>query len=124
MGVPPTRRLLKKYVLPASGEGPDKETRESGQWKVVLIGKMDDGTTVRTLVAGEGDPATDSTTRMLAESALCLAEDTKQIPVGGGSWTPAAAMGDLLLDRLTSYAGMSFKFDPTAVNAVSAPISP
>ena len=109
---PPTRALLKKYVLPGSGEGPDKETRESGQWKVVLIGKLDDGKTVRALVGGEGDPATDSTSRMLVESALCLAEDADKIPVGGGSWTPASAMGDLLLHRLTKYAGMSFELEP------------
>ncbi len=114
---PPTRSLLKKYVLPGSGEGPDRETRQSGLWKIVLIGKMDDGTTVRTLVAGEGDPATDSTSRMLIESALCLAQDAEKIPVGGGSWTPAAAMGDLLLDRLTSYAGVSFEFEPTSTDA-------
>ncbi|NNL98436.1 MAG: saccharopine dehydrogenase [Acidimicrobiia bacterium] len=113
VGFPPTRRLLKKYVLPGSGEGPDQETRESGRWKIVLIGKMDDGTTVRALVGGEGDPATDSTSRMLVESALCLAQDAEKIPVGGGSWTPAAALGDLLLDRLTTYAGMSFELGPT-----------
>ena len=110
---PPTRSLLKKYVLPGSGEGPDQETRESGQWKMILIGKQDDGTTVRTLVDGEGDPATDSTSRMLIESALCLAQDAEKVPVGGGSWTPAAAMGDLLLDRLTSHAGMTFEFEPS-----------
>ena len=117
---PPTRSLLKKYVLPGSGEGPDRETRESGQWKIILIGKMEDGTTVRSMVGGEGDPATDSTSRMLVESALCLAQDDEQIPVGGGSWTPAAAMGDLLLDRLTSYAGMSFEFEPTSKDTPAA----
>ncbi len=114
---PPTRSLLKKYVLPGSGEGPDQETRESGQWKIVLVGRTDDGTTVRTLVGGEGDPATDSTSRMLIESALCLAQDAVRIPVGGGSWTPAAAMGDLLLDRLTAHAGMSFEFEPMSTDA-------
>jgi short subunit dehydrogenase-like uncharacterized protein len=114
---PPTRALLKKYVLPGSGEGPHRETRESGQWRIVLVGKMDDGRTVRTLVGGEGDPATDSTTRMLVESALCLAQDADKIPVGGGSWTPAAAMGDLLVTRLTSNAGMSFEFEPASTSA-------
>ena len=49
---------------------------------------------------------------MFAESALCLAEDGDQLPVGGGSWTPASAMGDLLLTRLTDHAGMSFELDP------------
>ena len=73
---------------------------------------MDDGRTVRTLVGGEGDPATDSTSRMLVESALCLSEDADKIPVEGGSWTPASAMGDLLLDRLTSSAGMHFELEP------------
>ena len=118
VGFPPTRRLLKKYVLPGTGEGPDKETRESGRWKIVLIGDMGDDTTVRALVGGDGDPATDSTSRMLIESALCLAQDADSIQVGGGSWTPASAMGDLLLDRLTSYAGMSFEL--ASVSTVAA----
>jgi short subunit dehydrogenase-like uncharacterized protein len=114
VGFPPTRRLLKKRVLPASGEGPSREVRETGHWEVVLIGTMDDGTTVRIRVRGKGDPATESTTRMLAESALCLVEDVDQIPVGGGSWTPASAMGDLLLARLTANAGMSFELEPAS----------
>lgn len=115
-GLRPTRWLLKKYVLPASGEGPDQATRESGRWEIVLIGEMDDGTTMRVLVEGEGDPATDSTSRMLVESALCLAEDAEQIQVGGGSWTPAAAMGDLLLDRLMSHAGLRFDLEPMSAD--------
>ncbi len=115
VGFPPTRWLLRKYLLPGSGEGPDRETREAGQWRIILIGKLDDGTTARAVVGGEGDPATDSTSRMLVESALCLAEDADEIAVDGGSWTPAAAMGDLLLNRLTTYAGMSFEFEPASL---------
>ncbi len=114
---PTTRSLLRKYVLPASGEGPDEETRHSGQWKIVLVGMMEDGPMVKAFVSGEGDPATDSTTRMLIETAISLAEDADEIPVGGGSWTPAAAMGDLLLDRLTENAGLSFEFEPTSTVA-------
>jgi short subunit dehydrogenase-like uncharacterized protein len=115
VGFPLTRGFLKKRVLPKSGEGPSREVREAGRWEVLLIGKMDDGTTVRTRVSGQGDPATESTSRMLVESALCLAEDANEIPVGGGSWTPASAMGDLLLDRLTAHAGMSFELDAGAL---------
>jgi short subunit dehydrogenase-like uncharacterized protein len=110
--IPPTRWLLKRYVLPASGEGPSREIRESGHWELILIGEMGNGTTMRARVRGEGDPATESTSRMLVESALCLAQDADEIPVGGGSWTPASAMGDLLLIRLTSHAGMSFELEP------------
>jgi short subunit dehydrogenase-like uncharacterized protein len=114
VGFPPTRRFLKKRVLPASGEGPSREVRETGHWEVVLLGTMGDGTTMRTRIRGEGDPATESTTRMLVESALCLVEDADQIPIGGGSWTPAAALGDLLLTRLTTHAGMSFELEPAS----------
>jgi saccharopine dehydrogenase (NAD+, L-glutamate forming) len=48
---------------------------------------------------------------MVVEAALCLAEDADRIAVGGGSWTPASAMGELLLARLTSNAGLSFELD-------------
>jgi short subunit dehydrogenase-like uncharacterized protein len=92
--------------------GESGETRESGRWEMILIGKMDDGMTVRTRVRGEGDPATDSTSRMPIESAPCLAEDAEKMPVGGGLWTLAAAMGHWTLGRLTSCAGMSFEFEP------------
>jgi short subunit dehydrogenase-like uncharacterized protein len=111
VGFPPTRRVLKKRVLPASGEGPSREVREAGHWEVVLIGTMDDGTTMRARVKGEGDPSAESTSRMVVEAALCLADDAHETTVGGGSWTPAAAMGDLLLARLTEHAGMSFSFE-------------
>jgi short subunit dehydrogenase-like uncharacterized protein len=45
---------------------------------------------------------------MLVESALCLAQDSDSIAVGGGSWTPASAMPERLLSRLTAHAGMGF----------------
>ncbi len=44
---------------------------------------------------------------MLSESAVCLALD--ELPVGGGFWTPAAAMGRQLQDRLTANAGLTFE---------------
>ena len=114
VATPPTRRLLERYVLPESGEGPSREIRESGIWELILIGEMDDDTTMRARVTGQGDPATESTSRMLVESALCLAQDEELIPVGGGSWTPASAVGDLLMLRLTANAGLSFELDSVA----------
>ena len=113
---PPTRPLVKKYVLPKPGEGPDQETRETGQWGVILVGKLDD-TIMRARIRGEGDPGTESTSRMIVESALCLAQDADQIEVGGGSWTPSSAMGELLLNRLTAHAGLSFELDQQSVGA-------
>jgi short subunit dehydrogenase-like uncharacterized protein len=52
---------------------------------------------------------------MLVESALCLVEDADLIPVGGGSWTPASAMGDLLLTRLPAHADVTFEAEPQPV---------
>jgi short subunit dehydrogenase-like uncharacterized protein len=43
---------------------------------------------------------------MLAESALCLAHD--ELPQRGGQLTPAVAMGQALIDRL-SRAGIEFR---------------
>jgi short subunit dehydrogenase-like uncharacterized protein len=109
VALPPTRRLLKRYVLPASGEGPSQETLEGGRWEIILVGKHDGGDVIKVRVAGEGDPAALSTSRMLIESALCLLQDGDRISVGGGSWTPASALEEPLLARLTAHAGLSFE---------------
>jgi short subunit dehydrogenase-like uncharacterized protein len=111
MALPSTRWLLKRYVLPKSGEGPGRELRESGFWELILIGKLGDGNVMRARIEGAGDPGVESTSRMLVESALCLAEDSDRIAVGGGFWTPASAMGEVLLPRLTSDAGLRFELD-------------
>jgi short subunit dehydrogenase-like uncharacterized protein len=79
---------------------------------MILVGKVADGRTMTARLHGEGDPGTESTSRMIVESALSLAEDADRIPVGGGSWTPSSAMGQLLLDRLTAHAGLSFELGP------------
>ena len=64
------------------------------------------GKTVLTEVAG-GDPGYVETSKMLAESALCLARDRAALPARAGVLTPAEAMGDPLLDRLQR-AGLKF----------------
>jgi len=108
VAIPPTRRLLKRYVLPAPGEGPSQETVEGGHWEIILVGERDEGGVIKTRVAGVGDPSAMSSSRMIIEAALCLLQDEDHITVGGGSWTPASALGKPLLARLTSHAGLSF----------------
>lgn len=109
MSIPATRGLLQRHVLPESGEGPSKEVRESGSYELVQVGEMPDGTILKARITGQGDPGVRSTTLMLTEAALCLAEDGDKITVGGGFWTPAAAMGKLLRDRIAEYAGLTFE---------------
>jgi short subunit dehydrogenase-like uncharacterized protein len=47
---------------------------------------------------GEGDPGYNATSRMIGESAMCLAFDDLDAP--GGVRTPASTMPDALLARL------------------------
>ncbi len=103
--VPATRKLLLKLRDP--GEGPTPEQREHGWFKARLVGEGG-GTRVVTEVSG-GDPGYGETSKMLAESALCLAHD--ELPERSGLLTPAAAMGQALIDRLTG-AGITFEVRP------------
>jgi short subunit dehydrogenase-like uncharacterized protein len=71
-------------------------------------GQNADGSqTVRTRVSGDRDPGYGATSRMLGESAVCLARDELSCP--GGVWTPASAMGNLLIERLQQSAGITFE---------------
>jgi short subunit dehydrogenase-like uncharacterized protein len=94
----PTRALLKK-ILPDPGEGPNESKRENGFFEFWTHGS-DGSDHLRVKVTGQRDPGYGATSRMLAQAALCLAEDS--LSVGGGIWTPASAMGDALLQRLPS----------------------
>jgi short subunit dehydrogenase-like uncharacterized protein len=111
LALPPTRWLLKKFVLPKPGQGPSQRVRERGFFDLILVGKLDDGNVMRARIKGAGDPGTESTSKLLVESAVCLAQDSDRIAVGGGFWTPASAMGELLLSRLTTNAALSIELD-------------
>ncbi len=105
----PTRWLLTKCLLPRSGQGPSQNELADGSYDLILVGALAGGERMRARVQGQGHPATESTARMLVESAVCLAEDSARLTVPGGIWTPASAMGELLLKRLVSNAGLSFE---------------
>ena len=108
MMITPSRELLSKHVLPKSGTGPSEEEQENGYFDIRLFGKTANQETITTKVTGDKDPGYGSTSRMLSQAALCLAQDISKETVGGGFWTPASAMGDKLLARLEDHAGLSF----------------
>ncbi|ANM31047.1 hypothetical protein ABI59_17900 [Acidobacteria bacterium Mor1] len=110
---PPTRALLNRFVLPQPGEGPDREQREKGLFKIVVVGTAGEQQ-VRVRIDGERDPGYGATSRMLGESAACLAIDGDTLPVGGGSWTPASCMADALRPRLARHAGVTFAVEEPA----------
>jgi len=94
---------------PKPGEGPSKEERENGSYDVMFIGDAPDGDRIIVGVKGDKDPGYGSTSKMIAESALALVQDVSK--GGGGVFTPAPIMGDVLLNRLTDHAGLSFEVE-------------
>ena len=109
MMIKPSRELLSKHVLPKSGSGPSKEEQENGYFDIRLFGETANNDAINTKVTGDKDPGYGSTSRMLAQAALCLAQDISKDDVGGGFWTPASAMGDRLIERLQEHSGLSFE---------------
>jgi short subunit dehydrogenase-like uncharacterized protein len=108
LGFLPTRMLLRQFALPKPGQGPSKEERETGFYEAGFHGETADGRTLRVSVKGDKDPGYGSTSKMIAESALCLARDVGRDQTGGGVWTPGAALGRRLVTRLEANAGMKF----------------
>jgi short subunit dehydrogenase-like uncharacterized protein len=90
---------------PKPGDGPTKEERDAGHYDLLFAGLMPDGTRIDAVVTGDRDPGYGSTSRMIAEAALCLVEDVEG---DGGIWTPGALMGAPLRARLQAKAGLSF----------------
>ena len=107
--LPLTRDLILRRLLPKPGEGPSREERETGFFNLLLIGRTAPGDLLRLRVTGDRDPGYGSTSKMLAESAVCLA--LGECPRQGGFWTPAAAMAAPLAARLRDNAGLSFEFE-------------
>lgn len=109
MSFKPSRDFLSKHILPKSGDGPSKSEQDNGYFDIRFFGETASNESISTKVTGDRDPGYGSTSRMLAQSALCLAQDISKEDVKGGFWTPASAMGDKLLARLKAHAGISFE---------------
>jgi short subunit dehydrogenase-like uncharacterized protein len=108
----PTRALLRRFALPKPGEGPNKEQREKGRYELLFFGETADGRRLTGRVTGDRDPGYGSTSKMIAEAAICLARDVGREQTPGGVWTPAAAMGMPLVERLVTHAGLTFSVVP------------
>ena len=91
---------------PKPGEGPSREQRESGLYDLLFVGLGDGGRQIRVAVRGDRDPGYGSTSKMIAECAVCLLREAPDVP--GGIWTPGAAMRGRLIKRLVDNAGLTF----------------
>lgn len=107
-----TRSLLRR-VLPAPGEGPSQQERDSGFFRIRIRGRSAPNASAEAehasvLVEGKHDPGYGETARMLGEAALCLAFD--ELPARGGVLTPASCMGTHLVERLRAM-GMTWRVE-------------
>ena len=94
------------FFSPKPGEGPNKKERDSGYFNLRFFVFQENSDTAIFKVTGDRDPGYGSTSKMLAESAICLAKDNLDNKFG--VLTPSYAMGDHILNRLISKAGLSF----------------
>nr|WP_136250806.1 saccharopine dehydrogenase NADP-binding domain-containing protein [Ningiella ruwaisensis] len=114
--ISPIRSLLEKYVLPKPGEGPSKKEQLEGMFDMRFYASLkdedksdsqdmsDNAQILQVQVIGDRDPGYGATAKMLTQAALCLANDVESLE--GGFWTPAAALGDHLIERLAQHAGV------------------
>lgn len=97
---PITGTVLKK-VLPKPGQGPSPKEMKHGYLLLNGVGEGVKGSRVESALYFPLDAGYKETARMVCEAGLCLSFDSDKLPVSsGGFYSPATAMGDVLLDRL------------------------
>ena len=110
LNVRPLLWCLRKFSLPSPGEGPSKETRDNGFFKLDIIGSMDDIKKISLTVTGDSDPGYSATAKMITESALSVLLDQDRIPKVHGVLTPASGIGVVLAERLKD-KGINFSIN-------------
>jgi short subunit dehydrogenase-like uncharacterized protein len=95
--------FLKRHILPKPGEGPSEKVLRNGYMLLYAKGEGSQGSIVESALYYPRDGGYAETARMVVESSLCLALDVDKLPIPknkGGFFSPAVAMGDVLLERL------------------------
>jgi short subunit dehydrogenase-like uncharacterized protein len=100
---PITAFLLTKFVLPAPGQGPSMEKMTNHSYGAIYAkGVGTGGTKVESLMYFSKCIGYLETARMVVESGLSLALSEDELTAkGGGFFSPAYGLGNVLLDRLT-----------------------
>jgi short subunit dehydrogenase-like uncharacterized protein len=92
-------RPLLERVLPKPGTGPSEQAREKGHYTVETYTTTTTGARYLARMSQRGDPGYKATAVLLGECGLALALDRDKLSDLRGVLTPAAAMGDALLER-------------------------
>jgi short subunit dehydrogenase-like uncharacterized protein len=106
-------RGLVERVLPKAGSGPSERTRERGHYRIETYTTTTTGARYVARIEQRGDPGYQATSVLLGEAGLALALDRDKLSDLRGVLTPAAAMGDALLERLPA-AGVTLGVDRLA----------
>jgi short subunit dehydrogenase-like uncharacterized protein len=103
------RRLLER-IAPKPGTGPSAAARERGYYRIETYTTTSTGARYVARMEQRGDPGYKATSVLLGECGLALAFDRDKLTDLSGVLTPAAAMGDALLDRFPA-VGVSLQVD-------------
>ena len=101
-----TFNSLLRLILPKSGEGPTENSRNSGYFKFRFY-VFNKKIKAIASVSGNGCPGYGSTSKMLAETSICLALD--KLPDESVVLRPSVGLGSKLLNRLEKNAGLKFE---------------
>ncbi len=97
----PVLRPVTDRVLPSPGQGPDRESREAGWFRMTTRTTTEGGARYEAVVAAQGDPGYAATSVMLGQAALVLLATRRGGTAReGGVLTPAVAIGPELVEAL------------------------
>lgn len=110
LAIPPTRYLLRKFVLPKPGEGPSEKFMQSGFLNLTGVARSTEGQVAKATLRFPVDPGYLDTARMCVEAGLALALDGAKLGnAAGGVRTPGACQGEAVLQRLLK-TGSAFEY--------------
>jgi saccharopine dehydrogenase (NAD+, L-lysine-forming) len=102
------RRLVNR-IVPKPGTGPSESQRENGHYTVETYTTTTTGARYRATMSQQGDPGYKATAVLLGECGLALALHRDTLSDLRGVLTPAAALGDALLDLLPAAEGVTLE---------------
>jgi short subunit dehydrogenase-like uncharacterized protein len=96
-------------LRPKPGQGPPAWLRRAGKFGLLVKAfSKTGGAWVKAEIKGQGDPGYSATSKLLAETGLCLLLDSNKLTAKGGVLTPATALGHVLRERLMAVQGGRF----------------